>query len=71
MAVVKEYIVGTSPVPAWVRGRLMPYKKMNGETGYEYKYRRGMVFVVEELNIGDSIVVYGGDTYIQRKETEI
>lgn len=67
----KEYIVGTSPVPAWLRGRLMPYKKMNGETGYEYKYRRGQVFVVEELNIGDSIVVYGGDTYIQRKENEI
>lgn len=70
MATYNEYIVGTSPVPRWLRGRIMPYKKMNGETGYEYKYRRGQVFVCEELNSGDSIVVYGGDTYIQRKETE-
>lgn len=71
MSTYQEYIVGTSPVPRWLRGRIMPYKKMNGETGYEYKYRKGQVFVLEELNVGDSILIYGGDTYIQRKETEI
>ena len=67
----EEYIIGTKPVPKWLRGRIMPYKKMNGEVGYEYKYRKGQVFVMVELNPGDSILHYGGKTYIQRKENEI
>ena len=70
MAVYQEYVVGTSPVPKWLRGRIMPYKKMNGETGYEYKHRKGQFFVYDELEAGDSIVQYGGNTYIQRKEKE-
>ena len=46
----------------------MPYKKMNGETGYEYKHRRGQAFALDELEAGDSIILYGGTIYIQRKE---
>lgn len=68
MARYEEYIVGTSPVPTWVRGRILPYKKMNGETGYEYKYIKSWVFHVAELNAGDSLIRYGEEIYIQRKE---
>ena len=66
----QEYIVGTSPVPKWLRGRILPYKKLNGDTGYEYKHRRGQFFVMYELDSGDSIVRYGDDIYIQRKKEE-
>lgn len=31
----KTYIVGTSPVPNWVQRVLMPYRKLDGSTGYE------------------------------------
>lgn len=66
----EEYIVGTSPVPKWLRGRILPYKKMTGETGYEYKYLKNWCFHVEELEARDSIYRYGDNTYIQRKKEE-
>ena len=64
----EEYIVGTSPGPRWGRGRILPYKKMNGETGYEYKFIKNWVFKVAELEAGDKLVRYGGEIYIQRKD---
>lgn len=70
MGTYQEYIVGTSPVPKWVRGRILPYKKMNGETGYEYKFIKNCVFKVAELEAGDSLIRYGGEIYIQRKDYE-
>lgn len=70
MGTYQEYIVGTSPVPKWIRGRIMPYKKMNGDTGYEYKHRKGQYFVCEELEAGDSIIRYGNNIYFQRKKEE-
>lgn len=70
MSTFQEYVVGTSPVPTWLRGRILPYKKMNGEVGYEYRYRKGHMFFAEELELGDTIVTYGGDVYIQRKNKQ-
>ncbi|MCM1544794.1 MAG: hypothetical protein NC110_05780 [Ruminococcus sp.] len=31
----EKYIVGTSPMPEWVQRVLMPYRKLDGSTGYE------------------------------------
>jgi hypothetical protein len=53
-----------------MRGRILPYKKMNGDTGYEYKYLKNWVFRIEELEAGDSIIRYGDDIYIQKKKKE-
>lgn len=32
----KTYTVGKSPVPAWCRDLLTPYRKMDGSTGWEF-----------------------------------
>ena len=69
MAQALEYIVGTSPVPGWIKGRILPYKRMDGDVGYELRYRKGGRFVVEELLPGDTIVLYGGEIYIQKEES--
>ena len=61
--IAEEYIIGTSPMPRWLRGRLLPFKKMDGSVGYEYRgYMR-----TYDLNIGDKLIRYGGQVYVSKK----
>lgn len=47
----KIYIVGTIPMPKWVQRVLMPYRKLDGSTGYElYTSYRDVL-----LNTGDKL----------------
>ena len=50
-------------MPRWLRGRLLPFKKMDGSVGYEYRgYMR-----TYDLNIGDKLIRYGGQVYVSKK----
>lgn len=60
---IEEYIIGTSPMPKWVQGRLLPFKKMDGSTGYEW---RGYLRTCD-LDVGDKLIRYGRDVYVSRK----
>lgn len=70
MGSFEEYVIGSSPMPWWLRGRLMQYKTMSGDTGFEFTYRRSGVTRVVQLERGDVLLRYGGTIYIQRKENE-
>ena len=60
---IEEYIIGTSQLPKWVQGRLLPFKKMDGSTGYEWRgYLR-----TYDLDVGDKLIKYGRDIYVSRK----
>lgn len=60
---IEEYIIGTSPLPKWVQGRLLPFKKMDGSSGYEWRgYLR-----TYDLDVGDKLIKYGRDIYVSRK----
>ena len=48
----------------------MPYKRMDGRTGYEFNYRQHSRFYSVDLLPGDAIVLYGGEIYINRKDRE-
>ena len=61
--IAEEYIIGTSPMPRWLRGRLLPFKKMDGSVGYEYRgYMR-----TYDLDVGDTLIRYGGKVYVSKK----
>ena len=60
---IEEYIIGTSPLPKWVQGRLLPFKKMDGSIGYEWRgYLR-----TYDLDVGDKLIKYGREIYVSRK----
>lgn len=61
--IAEEYVIGTSPMPWWVRGKLLPFKKMDGSVGYEW---RGHLRTYD-LNIGDSLIRYGREVHVNRK----
>ena len=58
--IAEEYIIGTSPMPWWVHGRLLPFKKMDGSTGYEW---RGHLRTYD-LDVGDKLIRYGREVYV-------
>ena len=47
-----KYIVGTEPIPAWCRGWLMPYQKLDGAIGWEFYGKRRSY----ELSKGDVLI---------------
>ena len=57
-----KYVIGESPIPAWCRKQLTPYRKLDGSTGYEYAGR------VEdyELSPGDVLIKDGERVAIKR-----
>ena len=64
--IAEEYTVGASPLPHWLRGRLLPFKKMDGSVGYEY---RGAVRIYD-LDIGDTLIRYGGQVYVNKQRRD-
>lgn len=50
-----KYILGTSPVPDWCEKDIMPYRKLDGSTGFEYT---GKVATFE-LVAGDVLIKDG------------
>ena len=50
------YTVGKSPVPKWCRDLLIPYRKMDGSTGWEFHGS----YKTFELSKGDQITNTNG-----------
>ena len=44
---MESYVIGDKYVPYWCRNRIMPYKKLDGTTGYEY-HGKGEVLKLEK-----------------------
>lgn len=61
---MERYVIGTSPVPEWLKNRLMPYLRYDGETGYEFIGRIKNF----ELQAGDTLVQNGNRIDIERKD---
>ena len=59
---IDRYIVGNN-MPPWMYGKLMPYKKMDGQTGYEFNGKMKYI----ELKSGDIITRCGGRYEIEMR----
>ena len=57
-----KYVIGETPIPAWCRKQLTPYRKLDGSTGYEYA---GKV-ADYELTPGDMLIKDGERVTIKR-----
>lgn len=46
-----RYIIGTAPIPPWLNNLLMPYRRMDGRTGWEFYGERNtfQLFPGDEL----------------------
>lgn len=61
---IDTYVLGTEPVPDWISNRLMPYKKPDGATGYEFHgYLRDY-----ELEPGDVLEKKDRKIYVLRRK---
>ena len=61
-----EYIVGTCVAPYWCMYLITPYKRPDGNIGYEYHGKMRTV----ELRRGDKLVKEDGKITIIRREGE-
>lgn len=59
----QRYEIGASPVPYWCRAFLMPYRKSDGTTGFEFWGK----FKAYDLEPGDALIY---DGYTIRVETK-
>lgn len=57
------YVIGSDNVPEWLKNKLMPYQKMNGEVGCVFIGTRNDF----ELNIGDELVRVNGKIEVRKK----
>ena len=59
----RRYVIGESPVPYWCRALIMPYRKSDGSTGYEFHGKNRDY----DLSAGD-VLAYDG--YVVRIESK-
>ena len=57
------YVIGTGRSPEWCRNYLMPFRKMNGSTGWEFHGKR-TVFI---LKAGDELIRSEGKIIVKEK----
>ena len=61
---MEMYIIGDRNPPFWCRRRIMPYMKRNGETGYEFHGRQGILM----LEKGDRLMRgHNKDIFVRKK----
>lgn len=60
---IQQYVIGAKNVPHWCKGKITPFRKMNGSTGYEF---RGMEKDFE-LAKGDKLLLHKGLILVKRK----
>lgn len=48
---MEEYIVGSKYVPWWCKQRIMPFRKADGTTGYEYHDKSLKTFILDEGDV--------------------
>lgn len=61
---MQVYILGTKPVPGWCRNYIMPYRKLDGSTGYEF-YGKHATFY---LKAGDKLIRADSRTKVEGKD---
>lgn len=57
------YVIGTEPVPEWCRSKIMPYKRPQGDIGYEF-HGKTTDFM---LQAGDELVRDGNQIHVRSK----
>jgi hypothetical protein len=57
-----EYVVGSGKPPSWLKNKIMPYRKMDGTTGFEF-HGRQRTYV---LYCGNKLVRNGSRIGIKR-----
>ena len=60
----REYIIGTKPIPAWCRDRLMPYMKADGSVGWEF-YGKHRSY---DLDVGDALLWVNDSICVDKKK---
>lgn len=59
------YTIGSGILPDWVKDKLLPYRKMNGTVGHEFRGRYRTFYLV----VGDRLILSEGKIKVkQRKE---
>jgi hypothetical protein len=66
MEEVKEYRIGEGKMPCWCKKVLMPFKKLDGYTGYELMTYKHTI----ALNEGDLIIKKDGKFSFERQVKE-
>lgn len=52
----ESYVIGSGKPPEWCRNFIMPYRKKDGSTGYEYYGKRTTFY----LKAGDELIKQDG-----------
>jgi hypothetical protein len=62
---MQEYVIGTRNVPWWCKNRIMPFRKSNGVTGFEFfdKFSGGTTLKKGDLLVRDD----NGRIIVKRK----
>ena len=60
------YVIGSEDIPYWAYAKIMPYRKMNGSIGYEFRGK----FINMCLNAGDELIKCGNRIEIKRKDAQ-
>ena len=61
----QKYTLGSGTLPDWLKDKLLPYQKMNGTVGYEFRGKYRTFYLVA----GDKLVLSEGKIKVkQRKE---
>lgn len=64
---MQVYIIGESPIPVWCRMQLYQYKRMDGNTGFEFWYEADGMQRRAELVAGDKLVRVNGHTTFRKQ----